>query len=111
MSIHTTTPISNISSQTSAAAAHYEAAAALCEQPDGQPCLLLAITADGRLGQRLADMGFLAGLGVRVVRRAPLGDPLEVDLAGVRLCIRAEEARHVLVRPLENMQAEAGVRR
>lgn len=108
--MHTPTPVSHTFRQTSAAAAQYEAAESLCEQPDGRPCLLLALTADGRLGQRLADMGFLAGLAVRVVRRAPLGDPLEVDLAGVRLCIRAEEARHILVRPLRNEQMEAEVR-
>lgn len=87
-------------SQPSAERAHAEGSAALCEQPNGRPCQLLGLSADGRLGQRLADMGFLAGLAVCVIRRAPLGDPLEVDLAGVRLCIRAEEARHVLVRPL-----------
>lgn len=96
--------------KSSSATAQCEAAVALCEQPDGPPCLLMSLTAHGRLGQRLADMGFLAGLTVRVVRRAPLGDPLEVDLAGVRLCIRAEEARHVLVRPLENKQAEPEAR-
>lgn len=82
----------------------------LAAQPAGRPCLLLGLLASGRKGQRLADIGFLPGLAVRVVRRAPLGDPLEVDLAGVRLCIRTEEAGQVLVRPLEDRQAEAGVR-
>lgn len=78
----------------------------LAAQPAGRACLLHGLTAAGRLAQRLADMGFLPGLAVRVVRRAPLGDPLEVDLAGVRVCIRAEEAGQVLVRPLDG----AGVR-
>lgn len=83
------------------------AATALCEQPNGRACQLLGLSAGGRLGQRLADMGFLAGLAVCVIRRAPLGDPLEVDLGGVRLCIRAEEARHVLVRPLSQKEARS----
>lgn len=68
-------------------------------QNPGVQCVLCAMPHEGRLGQRLADMGFCPGVAVRVVRRAPLGDPLEVDLDGTRICIRAAEAEHLLVRP------------
>lgn len=73
----------------------------LAEMPPGQPCLVQDIAATGLLGQRLADMGFCPGLTAMLVRRAPLGDPLEVDLAGTRLCIRGAEAAQVRVLPLE----------
>lgn len=77
----------------------HQAAESISVQPAGRRCLLVELTATGSLGQRLADMGFLPGLPVCVVRRAPLGDPLEVDLAGIHLCIRAEEGNHLLVLP------------
>ena len=35
---------------------------------------------------------------IRVVRRAPLGDPCVYALRGYRLCLRRADARHVLVR-------------
>lgn len=67
----------------------------LADIPLGQPCLLAGLSAEGRLGQRLADMGFCPGLRATVVRRATLGDPLEVDVAGSRVCIRKAEAAQV----------------
>jgi Fe2+ transport system protein FeoA len=72
----------------------------LAAQSSGRLCVLVGLSAGGRLGQRLADMGFAPGLPLSVVRRAPLGDPMEVDLAGARVCIRTSEAAVVLVRPL-----------
>lgn len=72
-----------------------ESAITLADIPLGQPCLLAGLSAEGRLGQRLADMGFCPGLRATVVRRATLGDPLEVDVAGSRVCIRKAEAAQV----------------
>ena len=38
------------------------------------------------------------GAAMRVKRRAPLGDPLEVSLRGYDLALRAEDACKILVR-------------
>ncbi len=48
---------------------------------------------------RLADLGLVPGTPVRVVRRAPLGDPLEIELRGYRLCLRRSEAGSVCTTP------------
>jgi Fe2+ transport system protein FeoA len=40
---------------------------------------------------RLADLGLVPGTSVTLVRRAPLGDPLEIELRGFRLCVRAAD--------------------
>jgi len=72
----------------------------------GAPCALIWLRAEGVLGQRLADMGFFPGARVRVVRRAPLADPLEVDLDGVMVCIRMAEAAQVEVIPLDLIRRE-----
>jgi len=48
---------------------------------------------------RLADLGFLPGTPIRVLRRAPLGDPCVYELRSTRICLRRREALRVRVRP------------
>jgi len=50
-----------------------------------------------RLGQRLIDMGICPGAHIRVIRNAPLEDPMEVKLDGYFVSLRHEEARFVKV--------------
>lgn len=47
--------------------------------------------------RRLMDLGLIRGTPVRVVRVAPLGDPIEVSLRGFMLTLRRAEAEHVTV--------------
>jgi len=47
--------------------------------------------------RRLREMGIVAGKPVKVVRVAPLGDPIDVELMGYHLSLRRAEAAHVLV--------------
>jgi ferrous iron transport protein A len=44
---------------------------------------------------RLRELGLVPGTRIRVVRRAPLGDPIEVSVRGSRLAMRRSEARHI----------------
>ena len=50
------------------------------------------LSATGALGQRLMDLGFYPGARVRVVRNAPLVDPVEIALDGCHVSLRHEEA-------------------
>lgn len=50
-----------------------------------------------KLGQRLMDMGIYPGLDLKVVRNAPLEDPMEVQLGGYFISLRHDEARFVEV--------------
>ena len=47
--------------------------------------------------QRLLEMGLMQGVRVRLVRRAPLGDPLEIHLKGYRLMLRNTEACNIFL--------------
>jgi Fe2+ transport system protein FeoA len=49
-------------------------------------------------GRRLIDLGLLPDTKVKVVRRAPLGDPTEYALRGYRLCLRRVDAARIWVR-------------
>ena len=46
---------------------------------------------------RLREMGFLAGASVRMVRRAPLGCPIEFEVGGARLALRQADAAQIFV--------------
>jgi ferrous iron transport protein A len=48
---------------------------------------------------RLLEMGLTPGVSVRVVGRAPFGDPLELEVRGYRLSIRRAEAARVTIEP------------
>lgn len=71
----------------------------LCDVIPGEACTIRDMHANGSLGQRLVDLGFCPGVVVRVVRNAPLVDPVEMELEGYHVSIRREEARQVEVRP------------
>jgi len=58
----------------------------------GQIGTIVGTVGNGPLVQRLMEMGVIAGARIRVVRLAPLGDPMEVELHGYRLSIRKAEA-------------------
>ena len=49
------------------------------------------------LRQRLLEMGLTKGAVCTLVRFAPLGDPLEVEVRGYRLSLRKAEAEGVLL--------------
>jgi Fe2+ transport system protein FeoA len=40
---------------------------------------------------RLMEMGFTVGAVFRVVKVAPLGDPVEIEVRGYRVCLRRRE--------------------
>jgi ferrous iron transport protein A len=47
--------------------------------------------------QRLLEMGLTKGAACTLVRFAPLGDPMEVEVRGYRLSLRKAEAEGVFV--------------
>lgn len=51
---------------------------------------LLSIRSLAPEGADLLHLGFVPGAEVRLVRTAPLGDPVEVEVAGARLAIRKD---------------------
>ncbi len=56
-----------------------------------------AVEGDADVRRRLLEMGFCNGATVEVVRRAPLGDPIELYLRGYHLSLRDDQARHVKI--------------
>jgi ferrous iron transport protein A len=47
--------------------------------------------------RRIMDMGVTPGVEIKVVKTAPLGDPVEVRVRGYELSLRKDEAAQVQV--------------
>jgi ferrous iron transport protein A len=58
---------------------------------------VVAVGGDPELKRRLLEMGFCNGASVEVIRRAPLGDPIEFRLRGYHLSLRNEQAKFVQI--------------
>ena len=66
----------------------------------GQYAEVRAVDGASAIGRRLLDLGFRPGTPLRVIRRAPLGDPTTYELRGSRFCLRRGEAERIAVTPL-----------
>ena len=69
----------------------------LSELKPGEEGVIVKVEGRGPAVRRMADMGLLPGVRVRVLRRAPLGDPVELEVKGYNLSLRRDEARLMLV--------------
>jgi Fe2+ transport system protein FeoA len=72
---------------------------ALAQLAPGSRGVIAWVDASTPAGRRLLDLGFIPGTDVAVVRRAPLGDPVEYELRGCRVCLRRSEAERIQIRP------------
>lgn len=70
----------------------------LADLRPGQTAEVLSIDCDRRMSRRLMEMGLVPGTEVRVVRVAPLGDPLELRLRDYSLSVRRAEAARIAIR-------------
>jgi ferrous iron transport protein A len=63
----------------------------------GSTGLVRDVLGDDAVALRLLEMGLTPGVAVRLVGRAPLGDPLEFELRGYRLSLRRNDAARVVI--------------
>jgi Fe2+ transport system protein FeoA len=69
----------------------------LADLPPGQHAEIASIDCERGLSRRLMEMGLLPGTRVRVVRVAPLGDPIELRVRNYSLSVRRAEAAKIAV--------------
>ena len=65
--------------------------------PIGQQAQIKTVGGEGMLRLRLLDMGLIPGTKLKIVRIAPMGDPIELVLRGYSLSIRLDDAKTVEV--------------
>jgi ferrous iron transport protein A len=69
----------------------------LNEVPVGGVCTVTKLNGTGKLRRRIMDMGITKGVEIKVVKIAPLGDPMELNVRGYELSIRKTEAESIEV--------------
>ncbi len=67
----------------------------------GQRGRVSKLNLDSSDGQRFMEMGLTVGAVIKVLKLAPLGDPIEILVRGYHLSLRKKEAREILVEPIE----------
>lgn len=65
--------------------------------PSGVRARVVAVNGAGAVARRLMEMGVVPGAPVRVIKSAPLGDPIEVRVRGYHLALRRTEAHTISV--------------
>ena len=69
----------------------------LSELTPGCSAFIQEVGGQGAFRRRLIDMGITSGTKVEVVRFAPFGDPIQIDIRGYGLSIRKVEAEQISV--------------
>lgn len=64
----------------------------------GSTGLIEELKCDDRLTKRLLALGFVEGTEVLVKKKAPLGDPIIINLRGTDLAIRKRDAQLIYVK-------------
>jgi Fe2+ transport system protein FeoA len=65
--------------------------------PIGAKARVIAVKGGGAVTRRLMEMGVVPGAPVRVIKAAPLGDPIEIRVRGYHLALRRTEAQTISV--------------
>lgn len=58
----------------------------------GETVTVVKLHGEGAIKRRIMDMGITKGVVIKVVKVAPLGDPLEINVRGYELSLRKDDA-------------------
>jgi len=67
----------------------------------GQHARITAVGGTGALRQHFLDMGVIPGAETTLVKFAPLGDPMELQIHGYQLTLRLEDAAKIDITPIQ----------
>jgi ferrous iron transport protein A len=66
----------------------------------GEKGKVVGIGEKGPMRRRIMDMGVTPGAEVKVIKVAPLGDPIEINIRGYELSLRKDEAAQIEISKL-----------
>lgn len=69
----------------------------LAEAKVGQDVKIVKIGLAGSVKRRMMDMGMLIGEKIKVVKVAPMGDPVEIMVKNYKLSLRKKEVKAIEV--------------
>ena len=69
----------------------------LSDMPTGGDCVVVKVHGHGSFRNRIVEMGFVRGVRVKVVKNAPLHDPIEYELMNTHISLRRSESELIEV--------------
>ena len=72
---------------------------------------ILEVGGSGALRQHFLDMGAIPGAELKVVKLAPMGDPMEVCIHGYELTLRLADAEKITIEPIPDLTLETPAKR
>ncbi|WP_417228825.1 ferrous iron transport protein B [Thermophilibacter sp.] len=70
----------------------------------GKDAVVASVDCDeASLRQHILDMGLTPGVEVTLMKRAPMGDPIEIRLRGYELTLRRDDAAHIALTDVHDM--------
>ncbi len=82
----------------------------LRELKPGEHAKILEVGGEGALRQHFLDMGMIPGEEVTVIKYAPLGDPMELQLHGYELTLRLADAEKIRIEPVPVSETAASAK-
>ena len=67
----------------------------------GKTAVVTSVGGEGALRQHFLDMGLIPGAEVTLVKYAPMGDPMELQIHGYELTLRLADAEKIEIEPIE----------
>ena len=74
--------------------------------PIGREAVILRVGGEGVTRTHFLGMGLTPGTRLKVVKRAPMGDPIEIQIRGYALTLRKSDAADIEVKLLEKTDAD-----
>ena len=68
--------------------------------PIGGKAKVVKLYGEGPIKRRIMYMGITKGVVIRIIKTAPLGDPIELTVRGYELSLRKEDAEKIEVEQL-----------
>ena len=70
----------------------------------GESAVIETVGGQGALRQHFLDMGLIPGEKVTLVKFAPMGDPMELQIHGYALTLRLDDAAQINVSPAKTVR-------
>ena len=70
----------------------------ICDLQPGQHACVVSVGSEGVLKRRIFEMGITPGVKLTMIKVAPLGDPIEIELRGYHLSLRKTEAAQIEIK-------------
>lgn len=72
----------------------------------GKSAVIKSVGGQGQLRQHFLDMGVIPGIEIKLVKLAPMGDPMQFTLHGYELTLRLADAEKIVVEPISSESVE-----